>query len=171
MLANKDLIAPSIQALQDDPKATYEYVIISEGDENKKARDTMSNTMKCYKEFGKYEDNFDVLRVVVETISGRPVAKSTKLEFLQTKANEYIQADAKLFLKVITDQYLSTKVLIKNAVDSGIILNRDNHYYLTNGNLPLCEANEESTLYNAAKFLNTPKHQDVLFAVQAKLKA
>lgn len=82
LLANKDYIAPSLQALQDTPKATYQYVIISEGEETKTAKDNMSATMRCYKEFGKIEDDFDTLRVIVETIDGRPTSKTAKLEFL-----------------------------------------------------------------------------------------
>lgn len=37
LLANKDFIAPSLQVLSDAPKASYEYVIISEGEETKAA--------------------------------------------------------------------------------------------------------------------------------------
>lgn len=170
LLANKDLIAPSLQALQDEPKATYQFVVIAEGDESKQARDNTSTIMKCYKEYGKVENDFDTLRVIVETIDGRPTAATTKLEWLQGKINNLIQANSKLFLKVITDPYLNTKVLIKKAVDAGVIANRDNHYYLREDNTPLCEANEEATLSNAAKYLNTPKHQNVLFAIQAKVK-
>ena len=50
----------------------------------------MSATMMCYKEFGKIEDDVDTLRVIVETIDGRPTAQNVKLEFLQTKMNELI---------------------------------------------------------------------------------
>ena len=35
LLANKDFIAPSMQVLEDRPKSTYEFVIISEGEEVK----------------------------------------------------------------------------------------------------------------------------------------
>lgn len=170
LLANKDFIAPSLQALQDEPKATYQFVIIANGEENKQARDKMSTTMKCYKEYGKIENDVYTLRVIIESIDGRNTAPNSKLEFLQEKINNLIQADSKLFLRVITDPYLSTKVLIKKAVEAGVIMNRDNHYYLREGSMPLCEANEESTLTMAAKYLNTPKHQDVLFAIQAKVK-
>ena len=169
LLANKDFIAPSLQALQDEPKATYQFVIIAEGEENKHARDNMSTVMKCYKEYGKVEDDLYTLRVIIEAIDGRPTARNSKLEFLQAKINNLIQADSKLFLNVITDPYLSTKVLIKKGVEAGAISNRDNHYYLQDGT-PLCEANEESTLSVAAKYLNMPKHQDILFAIQAKVK-
>lgn len=170
LLANKDYIAPSMQVLQDTPKATYQFVIISEGEETKLAKSNMSATMMCYKEFGKVENDIDTLRVIIETISGRPTSQSSKLEFLQTKANELIQTDSKIFLKVITDPMLSTKVLIKKGIEAGLISNRGNYLYLRSDNSPLCEANEEPTMNIAAKYLNSPKHQEVLFALQAKLK-
>lgn len=170
LLANKDYIAPSLQALQDTPKATYQFVIISEGEETKVAKNNMSNTMICYKEFGKIENDVDTLRVIVETIDGRPTSQTAKLEFLQTKINNLIQADSKIFLKVITDPMLSTKVLIKKAIEANLISNRGNYLYLRKDNTPLCETNEEPTLNIAAKYLNSPKHQEVLFYLQAKLK-
>lgn len=170
LLANKDYIAPSLQALQDSPKATYQFVIISEGDETKSAKDNMSATMKCYKEFGKIENDINTLRVIVETIDGRPTAPTAKLEFLQGRINALIQADSKIFLRVITDPMLSTKVLIKRAIEAGLISNRGNYLYLKSDNTPLCEVNEEPTLNIAAKFLNTPKNQEIKFALEAKLK-
>lgn len=170
LLANKDFIAPSLTVLQDSPKATYKFVLISEGDETKTAKDNMSHTMKCYKEFGKIEDNFDTLRLIIETMDGRPTAPTAKLEFLQTRVNNLIQADSKLFLKVISDPLLNTKVLIKKAIEAGVIANRGNYLYLRSDNSPLCENNEEPTLNIAAKYLNAPKHQDIKFAIEAKIK-
>ena len=170
LLANKDYIAPSLQALQDSPKATYQFVIISEGDETKSAKDNMSATMKCYKEFGKIENDINTLRVIVETIEGKPTATNVKFEFLQGRINALIQADSKIFLRVITDPMLSTKVLIKRAIEAGLISNRGNYLYLKSDNTPLCEVNEEPTLNIAAKFLNAPKNQEIKFALEAKLK-
>ena len=170
LLANKNYIAPSLEALQDAPKASYQFVIISEGDETKNAKVNMSTTMKCYKEFGKIENDADTLRVVIETIDGRPLASNSKLEFLQTKANDLIQADSRLFLKVVTDPLLNTKVLIKRAIEAGIIAKRGNYLYLREDNTPLCENNEEPTLNIAAKYLTNPKHQELKFSLEARLK-
>lgn len=170
LLANKDFIAPSLQVLQDSPKATYQFVIISEGEETKTAKDNMSTTMKCYKEFGKIENDIDILRTIVETIDGRPTSPTVKLEFLQTRINNLIQADSKIFLKVVTDPLLSTKVLIKKCIEAGLISNRGNYLYLKSDNSPLCEANEEPTLNIAAKYLNSPRHQELKFTLEAKLK-
>ena len=170
LLANKNFIAPSLEALTDYPKATYQFVIIAEGEETKTAKDNMSITMKCYKEFGKIENDVDMLRTLVETIDGRPTSANVKLEFLQTKVNSLIQADSKLFLKTITDPYLPTKVLIKKAIEAGLISNRGNYLYLRQDNSPLCENNQEPTLSIASQYLNNPKHQDIKLTLEAKLK-
>ena len=170
LLANKNFIAPSLEALTDYPKATYQFVIIAEGEETRTAKDNMSITMKCYKEFGKIENDVDMLRTLVETIDGRPTSANVKLEFLQTKVNSLIQADSKLFLKTITDPYLPTKVLIKKAIEAGLISNRGNYLYLRQDNSPLCENNQEPTLSVASQYLNNPKHQDIKLTLEAKLK-
>lgn len=170
LLANKDYIAPSIQVLQDYPKATYQFVIISEGEETKIAKTNMSTTMLCYKEYGKIENDIDTLRVIIEIFSGKSTSSNTKLEFLQTKINEFIQTDSKLFLKIITDPMLNTKVLIKKCIEAGLIANRGNYLYLRSDGTPLCENGEEPTFNTAAKYLNSPKHQEILFTLQAKLK-
>ena len=169
LLANKDYIAPSLQVLQDSPKATYQFVIIADGDETKTAKDNMSATMKCYKEFGKIENDIDILRVIIETIDGRPTAPTAKLEFLQSKINNLIQADSKLFLKVITDPLLNTKVLINKSIEAGLISKRGNYLYLKSDNSPLCNINEEPTLNIAAKYLNLPKNQELKFSLEARL--
>ena len=171
LLANKNFIAPSLEAYEKLPKATYQFVIISESDVNNSAKHRMSNTMKCYREFGKYENDIDTLRVVIETLEGRPTSPNSKVEFLHSKINDLIQLDSRRFLSVITDVYLSTKVLIKKCVESGLISKKAEYYYLSSNNEPLCEMNEDPNIESAAKYLNSPKHQDILFALEAKLNS
>lgn len=170
LLANKDFIAPSLQDLEDHPKATYQFVIIHENEETNASKKKMNATMQAYMEFGKIQENADILRLIIETIDGRPTSKNSKIEFLQEKIGKLIQADAKLFVKVATDPLLNTKVLIKKSIESGLISNRGGMLYLKADGTPLCEDNEEPTLSIAAKYLNMPKHQELKFSLEAKLK-
>ena len=170
LLANKDLIAPSLQDLEDHPKATYQFVLIHENEESQASKKKMNATMQAYMEFGKIQENADILRIIIETIDGRPTSKNSKIEFLQEKVGKLIQADARLFVRVATDPLLSTKVLIKKAIEGGLISNRGGMLYLKAGGTPLCEDNEEPTINIAAKYLNMPKHQELKFAIEAKLK-
>lgn len=170
LLANKDQIASSMQELEDRPKATYQFVIISEGDEAQKNLSKMDITMECYTEYGAVKKDKETLRVIIEQLEKRPTSPNTKLDYLQTKINDYIQADPRKFYRVITDKYLPSKVLIKRGVEAGLIGTKNNTYYLRKDGTPLCEMNEESTLNNAAKYISSIKHQELKYQLEAQLK-
>lgn len=168
LLANKDYVASSLHELEDHPKATYRFVIISEEAESRAATSDMSVTMQCYKEYGKMEDDVDTLRVLIELLEGRPTSPKVRLDYLQGKVNEHIQAKPKLFLQAIKDPLLPMKVLIRKGVEAGLIGRKNDCYYLREDNSPLCEMNEESTLNNAARYLGSPKRQELMFMLQAR---
>lgn len=168
--ANSDFIADSLETLQDKPKATYQFVMIKEGEQESHESERMSATMKCYMEYGRIKDDKDTLKCIIELIDGRPLAANSKIEFLQGRINNLIQADSKLFLKVITDPLLSTKVLISKAIEAGVISKRGDQYYLRSDNSPLCDHNEDPTLNMAARYLNLPKNQELKLSIEAKIK-
>lgn len=169
LLANKDFIAPSMKELEDFPKATYQFVIIAEGEETKTAKKNMTILMQCYTLYGKIEDDVDALRVVIETLTGVTVHKNTKKDFLQTKINDLIQSNSKMFLKVASDPLLTTKVLIRKSIEAGTIVKRGNQYYIKEGSIPMCDAGEP-TLNVASQWLNLPKNQTIKFSLEANLK-
>lgn len=169
LLANKEYIAPSLEALETNPKATYQFVILTEDSETQSAKKGMTILMQCYTAYGKIEDDVDALRVIIETLTGVTVHKNTKKEFLQTKANELIQGNSKMFLKIATDPMLQTKVLIRRCIEEGLIAHRGNQYYIKEGNIPMCE-DGEPTLNVAAQWINLPKNQEVKLSLEAKLK-
>ena len=166
--ANTDYIADSLQTLNNYPKATYQFVMIKEGEAEKREEEKMSVTMKCYKEYGKIEDDNDTLRCIIELIDNKPIAKNTKSEFLKSRINSLIQADPKLFYAIITDEYLSNKVLIKMATEEGIIKRRNNLYYFED--TPLCPDGTESTLSVASEYIGLGKNQDLKLRIEALLQ-
>ena len=168
--ANSNFIADSLETLQDKPKATYQFVMIREGEEESNESEKLSATMRCYMEYGKIKDDRDTLKCIIELIDGRPIAANSKIELLQGKINNLIQADSKLFLKIITDPLLSTKVLINKAIEAGVISKRGDQYYLISSNSPLCGNNEDPTLNVAARYLNLPKNQELKLSIEAKIK-
>ena len=169
LLANKDLIAPSMKQLREARRATYEYVIMEPNEEFSDSRNRVNNTMKCYEEFGAIKDKFDILRCIIETVDGRTVASNTKIEFLQAKATDLIASNPKLFLDTITDPLLNTKVLIKKAVEANLISKRGEYYYFREDGSPLCGPNEDPTFTIAARYLSLPENQELKFAIEAKL--
>jgi hypothetical protein len=171
LLANTDTVAPSMKILREARRATYEFVIMEPNEEYNDSRNRVNNTMKCYEEFGAIKDKFDILKCIIETVDGRPVANNTKIEFLQAKATDLINANPKLFLQTITDPLLNTKVIIKKAVEAGIISKRGEYYYLREDGSPMCGPNEDPTFTIAAKYLSLPQNQELKFSIEAKLNS
>lgn len=161
LLANKDFIAPSIDVLKEAPKATYKFVIVHDGDELKAAGSDMEITAKCYAEYGAIKDDMDTMRVIIETLDSKPVAKNAKKELLQNNLNNLIKRDAKAFLKVITDEYLPSKVLIKQGIELGAVSKRGAYYYMRKNNEPMCGNNQDPTLSVAARWLNLPENREI----------
>lgn len=167
--ANNDIIADSLETLRDKPRPTYKFYMTIEDEETAIANDNMTAIMKCYKEFGKYESDYDTLKCVVELIEGRPLSSNTKLDAIKAKVNTLIQERTKEFLKTITDEYLSEVVLIKKALSSGVIAKRGDYYYLASDNRPLCNNNENPVLSVAARYISLPKNQELRLLIEAKL--
>lgn len=169
LLANSDLIAPSMQVLEDYPKSTYEFVLVRENEKIDASKARVDAKKQAYKVLGKLENDGDTLRVIIETIKRQPVSSTTTLDVLNVMAEELVDADPKHFLKVAEDEYLPTKVLIRNGIEAGVILNRGGQLYMRDNNEPLCE-NGEPTLNVAAGYLNMPKHQNTKLLIEDKVK-
>lgn len=169
LLANKNLICPDLKTLQDKPKATYQYVIIAQGEEAKANMGRVNARKEAYKEFGKVENDKDVLRLIVETMTSRPVASSTSIEQLAGQIDNLIENNAKMFLSIIKDPLLKTKVLIRNGIEAGVIVDRSGLLFMRDNGAPLCESGD-STLSVAADYLNRPKNQELKFSIEARVK-
>ena len=169
LLANKEFIASSPQVLEDRPKATYQYVIIEGSEQVSSAKKNMDITRECYMEFGKIEDNIETLMTVVELLDGRNVAPNTSKDFLCTKIDSFIQSSPKSFLKVVKDETLPTKVLIRRSINAGNIIKRGDYLYLKSDGKPLCGENEEPILSVAVKFLNNPRNQAIKLGLEGLL--
>lgn len=169
LLANNDIVAPSVEELQDKPKVTYRYVLVRTADETKLENAKMDATMASYKEFGKIDNDFDTMRVLVELMDGRPYDINSPAEFFRSRINQLIQKDARAFLRQIQDPLLHTKVILRRATELGKVSKRGDFYYLKSDNSPLCEMGEEPTLSIAARYLNLPSHSDIKFLLESEV--
>ena len=169
LLANTNIICPDLKTLQDKPKATYQFVIISRGEEAKAGMNRINARKAAYKEYGKIEDDIATMRVIIEALTGRGVSQTSTKEELADRIDTLIESDAKMFLKVATDPLLKTKVLIREGITAGAVVDRGGQLYLREGNVPLCDKGEP-TLSVAAAFLNQPKNQEYKFGIEAKIQ-
>ena len=168
LLANSDIIAPSVQERIERPKATYRFEIVRLGEEASIESMKMDATMESYKEFGKIENDLDTMRVLVELCDGRPYSKKESAVFFKARINSLIQSDAKRFLQYIKDPLLHAKMLIRRGVELGKISMKNDYYYLADGT-PLCDIGEKSTLSIAARYLNQPANQEIKFILESEV--
>lgn len=169
LLANKDTIAPSLEDYEREPKETYEYYVVEEGAASKTASKKANRTYECYVEYGGIKENWDKLRIIVEELTGKAISPKQSIEYLQEQVYDIISREPQRFLDAVRDEYLETKILLKKAVDAGLVYRRSQYYFLRDNNEPLCNPNEDSTFDNAARFLGLPKNQELRFALEAKI--
>ncbi len=170
LLTNDGEIAASQETLDDKPKATYKFVIIDEDNDFKKTTIKMNTAMECIKAYGKLEDDSELLKTVLEILSGKPVSEDSKLIFLQSKVYEFVVSNPALTVKILKDPLLKTKALIKKAVTRNIIAKRGDYFYIADTNTPLCESKQNPTFNNAAKYLDDPRNQVLKLSIIEKIK-
>ncbi len=170
LLANTEIVAPSVKERMDRPKATYLFEIVNENEETYLENARMDATMSSYKEFGKIENDVDTLRVLVELLDCRPYAVNTGAEFFKSRINMLIQKNPKVFLNAITDSMLHTKVILRRAQELGKVTKRGDYYYLASDGSPLCDAGQNPTLEIAAQFLNLPANQEIKFILESEVE-
>lgn len=168
LLANSDIVAPSVAELQSNPKATYRYVLISDKEEYDATSTKVKAKEKCMELYFKYRESPEHLRCVVQSYSGRPVDKKTDISFLKKKCMEYIESDPQKLEHIFNDVYLDAKVLLTKATDAGVITRRGT-WYLYEGEV-LSTNEEEPTFSVAARFLADKRNQEIKFSIENKLK-
>lgn len=169
LLANKDYIAPSEEVLKTAKKATYQFVIIREGEEARSSVESLNTSAKAYILFGELKEELEKLALIVEIATGKSLSRIDKISVF-AQVEKLIKDSPKKFIEAAEDDYLDTKLLIKKAVSAGYIRKRGQYYYFTEDNSPICTETQEPTLQSACAYLNSPKYQEKAFALQAKIK-
>ena len=170
LLTNKDLICPSLKEFTSARKETYQFYIVNEDEEMRQNNTSMTSKMEAMLELGKILENKQMLKFVVEAITGRGLSKASKLDMIQSEAFKIVDSNPKSFLDAVKDPNLKTKLLMSQCVEAGVVMIRSGLYYTADGQ-PICENGEDSNLSFAVKYLNSPKRQEVRMTLEAKLKA
>lgn len=165
VLLASPIVANSLDEIRN--KATYRFVLVSEGEELRKEKDAVGNKVIAFEKYVEYKNNKEVLRYILLNL-GRYTSKDQKLAFLQVEAAKMIEKDPNLFVAVTADKYLNTKVLINQCHEYGVIDKRDKMYY-TKDNQPLSDG-DTPTLENSAKYLASALGQELRLVLEAKLK-
>jgi hypothetical protein len=169
LLANKDFIAPSEEALKKYRKGTYRFKLVRDSEDQDVAIQSLNVTSKAYRLFSEVNSDPEKLSLIIELCTGRSI-KASDVKTMYAQVDKIIRDIPKKFIETIEDEYLDTKLLINKGIESGHIRKRGKFYYLTEGNKPLCTGSQEPTLKSACEYLNMPKYQEVKLLLEAKIK-
>lgn len=147
---------------------SYQFAISRENEEMLEAKGKYDSKKEAYKMYGKIEDDKEKLIGVLKLLTNKPISKDSKLDWIQHKVEEFIDTMPSLFVNAMNDKSLYTKLLLNQAVDAGVVVQKSNKYSTIDG-LDLCNAGEVPTFDNAIAYLDNPKNQEVRSIIEAKI--
>lgn len=172
LLANKDIIAPSVKNIKD--KATYKFYIEDKDELNElKAKESTTNA-KVWSLYGKLsvdrQKMLDVIYIYAESFGNvykslRNIDVDSKIEFLQTELSKIVEKDKLLFLEVMNDPNFDVKLLLSKAVKKGLINRIGEAYTIKDDPNPFAKSFQD-----ACKYLKNDVNQDFVLTLQERLK-
>lgn len=165
VLLASPIVANSLENVKN--KATYRFVLVSEGEELQKDKDKVGNKVLAFEKYVEYKNNKGVLRYILRSL-GKYTSRGQQLDFLQVEAAKEIEKDPNMFVAITNDKLIMQKVLIEEGVEYGVVLKRDEKFY-TADNQPISDG-DSPTLTTAATYLASPLGQEMRLALEAKIK-
>jgi hypothetical protein len=166
---HKDLIASSIQEMEDHPRATQMFYMVNEKDETMNRSKKANMKYEAFTKYGKIKDEEYILRYIVFVLDGRNPSRSTDVSELQGKVTSYIDESLSTFLNIVDDPMLSSKALLHLAAEKKLVNCNNGLYFTKDTNEKMALNGEDPRINAAAKWLNAKENKDVLFDLQKKL--
>lgn len=151
-------------------RATYQWCLYNTDDEVTSKKNELDTQQKAYINFGRIQNNRDILAYLYRNIEGRIISRETSLIDAQTKFLEILgdKRNAKFNL-LLQDPLLEEKVIINTAFELGILSEKSGEYTDIKSGKKLCDsgkANEQT----AAEYLASAMHQDLRIELEARIK-
>jgi hypothetical protein len=168
LLANTEIVAPTpADSLK---KKTYLYMLVAENQEIDTKLTERGKLQEAYKFFGKIEDNVEEMTSLLKIYGKRVPSDATK-KWLMNEIGNLIDDSSKIddLLEIIRDKDRGIRLLIIEGVDAGFIKKEGRKFFLKGGE-PLALPGEVPLINNAVEFLKSPKNQDILLELKARLE-
>jgi len=151
-------------------RATYQWCLYNTDDEVTSKKNELDTQQKAYINFGRIQNNRDILAYLYRNIEGRIISRETSLVDAQTKFLEILGDKRNVkFNLLLQDPLLEEKVIINTAFELGILSEKSGEYTDIKSGKKLCDegkANEQT----AAEFLASAMHQDLRIELEARIK-
>ncbi len=172
LLLHKEIVAGSLEELENNPRATQLFYMSSEKAEIENKSKKANMKYETFMKYGKYQNDEEVLRYIIFMMDNRHESRLVSLDMLQLKVTNYIDNDLKRVKGYFDDPMLETKALLVAAARIKEVLYDQNtgFFYTKEEHLKMCFDGEEPRLGNAAKWLNEPENHDLYMKIQRKLR-
>lgn len=171
VLLQSNLVANSVEDYEKKYRASYSYIMVREGYEDKQEEMKVSLKAEAYDFFSnKLKKSEDAMRYVLRNI-GKHTHSGQDKGFLISEIGKAIDnpKDRGVILEMSKDKYFKEKVLLEEAFRMGVV-DRISGQYFTKENEPISGDGDEPTESNSARFLGSPVGQEMRLAIEARLK-
>lgn len=169
LLGWDDVVAPSLEEYKRIGKLTYQFMVIKDGEERKDTDKKLSSIKSAWKAYNKIESNRSILISVISLIEGKKLSDNSDLDYIQGEVERIVDTRPADFVNLINDNNFEVKSLIALAEHAGVIIKKSGKYESIDG-LKLAERDQNATLENTVKFLNSPKNQEVKDLITLRLE-
>jgi len=165
ILKDSEIIGNSIKNAKE---IGAKFALIEAKDQFKKEKDDISVAKKAFKLYDKHEDNEGALRFLLSN-TGKSPSASVELDFLQSEAWKEMKERPGLFIKIMGDEYLDTKIRITEFLQHKLISKSNNLYFMDKGEAIALDG-EVADLDGAARYFASGIGQEKLLAFEARLE-
>jgi hypothetical protein len=150
-------------------RATYQWCLYNTDDETLTKKSELDAQRRAYINYGRFEQNRDVLCYLYKNIEGRLISRDTPMSDIQSK---YLDILNKKFIKfnlLIEDPLLDEKVIINTAYELGILSEKSGEYSDIKSGKKLAREGR-ATLQTAAEYIAEGVNQDLRLELEARVK-
>lgn len=167
VLENANLVARSHNEIK-DRETEVRFFMINKKDIHKQEIESINYKRKANTLFGKVEDKKDVLIYLLRQFK-KGVDESQSLEFMQTEVYKEMEASPKVFVGLVEDPFILTKIKLEQYLRYNLIEKVKDMYYDLEGN-KLALDGKLNTVEGAAEFLDSGIGSEIKLILDSKLE-
>ena len=172
VLLNTDIVANSLEQQTNEPRSTYRYVIVDEGEDEKADAERVSEQAEAFKFYSEYANDKTALRYILSQ-SGKRTNLGSKMSFLRGEVGKLIgnPKDRAAILLMSKDKDFEIKALLEEAWGLNVVDKINGNFFTKEGEaISSDEDADNPDIHAAGRFLNSPFGQELRMIIEKRVK-
>lgn len=172
VLLNTEIVANSLEQIRTEPRETYKYVLVEEGEDEKAEAETVSEQAEAFTFYSKHADNKTALRYILSQL-GKRTNLGSKLTFLSTEVGKAISnpKDRAMILAMSKDKDFEIKALLEEAWGLNVVDKINGNFFTKEGEPIASEEDADNPdIHAAGRFLSSPFGQELRLAIEKRVQ-